>query len=122
MLSVTDEQGGVLGTHPDTGAEVRLKRGPYGWYVELAARPPSAETSAKQAAGAASQESAEGSAGGKGRKKGGKKAPAAARPKRVSLGKAMPRLTLEQALELLQWPKASFLESILTFACISLSQ
>jgi topoisomerase IA-like protein len=90
----------VLGTHPSTGADIRLLRGPFGWYLEL---PPA------QSPGPADEELPEKElpeAAGKGR--GRKKKVATAKPKRVSLGKgnAPPQITLEEALELLQWPKA----------------
>ena len=91
-----------LGTHPTTGQEIRVLQGPYGWYLEASA------ASGQAADGIRSGASENGSKGAAtGTKKRAKvKAP---KPQRVSLGKLpagqVPEITLEEAVELLQWPK-----------------
>lgn len=84
-----------LGNHPGTGQEISVLQGPYGWYLEMS--PPPAKP----------EEDASGNGASKaGKKKGRAKAP---KPQRVSLGKLLPgqapEVTLEEAVELLQWPK-----------------
>ncbi|CAL5218790.1 g512 [Coccomyxa viridis] len=93
-----DEQDISLGVHPSTGREIRVLRGPYGWYLEMA--PDDAQQPPEDA-------SSNGASTGK--RRGRPKAPKAPKPQRVSLGKLpagqVPELTLEEAVELLQWPK-----------------
>lgn len=73
-------------------------RGPYGWYLEMAPAPQNAQRQPEDAS------SSNGAATGS--RRGRTKAP---KPQRVSLGKLpagqAPELTLEEAVELLQWPK-----------------
>jgi DNA topoisomerase-1 len=73
----------VLGTHPDTGEEITVRRGPYGLYVQQGEAP--VETTPT------------------GTKKGEKKA----KPRRTSLPRGMDgdSLTLEQAIALLGLPR-----------------
>lgn len=102
-----------LGEHPSTACEIKVLLGPYGWYLEMA--PPAPESKQQQL------EDTPGSSGASKAKKGGKaKAP---KPQRVSLGKLpagqVPEVTLEEAVELLQWPKVFSLCSC-TWLCTSL--
>jgi len=78
----------VLGTDPDTGKDVSLRKGPYGLYVQLGEEEPPAEES-------------EGKGGKKTRKK---KAP---KPPRASLPRGMPAtdVDLDKALALLSLPR-----------------
>ena len=109
-----------LGQHPDTGRKIRVLQGPYGWYLELA--PPAAEPLQPQHEASAiglngkaqdatskalngKEPNGKGSTGAP-KKRGKAKAP---KPQRVSLGKLpagqVPEVTLEEAVELLRWPK-----------------
>ncbi len=76
-------------------------RGPYGWYLEMAPAPEDAQQQQPE------DVSSNGASTGK--RRGRPKAPKAPKPQRVSLGKLpagqVPELTLEEAVELLQWPK-----------------
>ena len=91
-----------LGAHPTTGQDIRVLQGPYGWYLEASAVSAQAEDETKK--GAAEKGSTGADAGAK--RKAKAKAP---KPQRVSLGKLpagqVPEITLEEAVELLQWPK-----------------
>lgn len=91
-----------LGTHPTTGQEIRVLQGPYGWYLEASAA--TGQVSGGTANGASENGSKGAAAGTKKRAKA--KAP---KPQRVSLGKLpagqVPKITLQEAVELLQWPK-----------------
>jgi DNA topoisomerase-1 len=77
----------TLGVDPDSGKPVSLRKGPYGFYVQLGEAPP------KDA--------------GKDKKKGARRAPAAAKPKRASLPKETDpaSVDLELALRLLSLPR-----------------
>ena len=83
--------------HPSTGREIRVLRGPYGWYLEMALAPEDAQQEREDV-------SSNGATTGK-----RKRRPKAPKPQRVSLGKLpagqVPEITLEEAVELLQWPK-----------------
>ena len=80
-------------------------RGPYGWYLEMALAP----RDGQQRPGDAS--SSNGAVAGA--RRGRLKAP---KLQRVSLGKLpagqVPKVTLEEAVELLQWPKVSSLPQL----------
>ena len=79
-----------------------MLQGPYGWYLEASAA--SAQAEAETGDGA-SENGSKGAATGT-KKRAKAKAP---KPQRVSLGKLLagqvPEITLEEAVELLQWPK-----------------
>ena len=101
----------LLGEDPATGGPVWLRNGRYGWFLELQA--PAApvleagEAPARSAIAAAAEEQpGTGKKGRPGRRK-KSDAAAAAKPKRAALGKSagMPDIDLEQALQLLAWPK-----------------
>ena len=69
-------EGLLLGQHPDTGEDIRVKKGPYGAYLQMGAA-------------------------GDGQK-----------PRRASLSQRTlddPGFSLETAVDLLRWPKASLL-------------
>ncbi|MBS0561762.1 MAG: type I DNA topoisomerase, partial [Proteobacteria bacterium] len=72
----------VLGTHPETGEEITVRRGPYGLYVQQGDAPPPEETKGKKAA----------------------KAP---KPRRTSLPRGIDgdSITLDQAVALLSLPR-----------------
>ena len=79
-----------------------MLQGPYGWYLEASAASGQAkEESGKKAAEEGSKSTATGT-----KRKAKAKPP---KPQRVSLGKLpagqVPEITLEEAVELLQWPK-----------------
>lgn len=85
----------LLGQDPATGGDVKLLRGPYGYYVELGAPP--AAAAEPEGSPTVDQPKA-------GRKK--KAAVTCVSRRSVRGGDAdAAGLTLEQALELLQWPK-----------------
>ena len=79
-----------------------MLQGPYGWYLEASAA--TGQVSGGTANGASENGSKGAAAGTKKRAKA--KAP---KPQRVSLGKLpagqVPEITLQEAVELLQWPK-----------------
>jgi len=72
----------VLGTHPDTGEEITVRRGPYGLYVQQGEAPPPEESKGKK----------------------GAKAP---KPRRTSLPRGMDgdSIALDQAVALLSLPR-----------------
>lgn len=102
-----------LGEHPSTDREIKVLLGPYGWYLEMA--PPAPESKQEQ-----QEDAADSSGVSKAKRRRKAKAP---KPQRVSLGKLpagqVPEVTLEEAVELLQWPKVFSLCS-LTWRCTSL--
>jgi DNA topoisomerase-1 len=75
------EEPKVLGIDPDTGKEITLRKGPYGWYVQLG------------------EETTEPKKSGKGEKK--------IKPKRFTIAKTIDpeTVTLEQAIEFLKLPR-----------------
>ena len=90
----------VLGTDPESGQEVTLRSGPYGFYVQLG-EAPAAEPEAEAAADGT------GKAKGKGRGKTKTKAKAKPKPKRASLPRGLEpdSVDLERALALLALPR-----------------
>ncbi|MBK8906399.1 MAG: type I DNA topoisomerase [Rhodospirillales bacterium] len=102
---VGNGQGRLLGTDPEGGQEVWLRKGPYGYYVQLGG----AEEPAATPAAIAQEETASSTPAttSKGKGKGKAKAKAKPKPKRASLLKAMDPETvdLETALKLLALPR-----------------
>ena len=125
-----DDRARLLGEDPATGAPVRLLWGRYGWYLELGEAPMSAAGAASQggeeeqqlaaatgSAPAAAEDAGNGGpAAGRGRPGRKKKAVTAAaaktkpKPTRAALGRSAdtPDISLEDALQLLAWPKVCF--------------
>lgn len=88
----------ILGTDPDSGRTVSLRRGPYGPYVQIDPPPPTPEQLAAAAAAATEP---------KPKRKKGEKAPKAEKPKRQGVPKGVPldQIDLAAALKLLALPR-----------------
>ena len=106
-----DDRARLLGEDPATGRPVWLRNGRYGWYIELLVPAPAVEgegsPGAAASAPAAEEEPTAGTKRRPGRRKKQGGAAAAAKPKRAALGRSegMPEVSMEQALQLLAWPK-----------------
>jgi DNA topoisomerase-1 len=90
----------TLGEDPATGMPVLLRKGPYGYYVQLGAEPPKEPEPPPPA-------EAEAGADGKPKRRRKKKAPAGPKPKRVSLPRGVKpeEVGLDLALKLLALPR-----------------